>query len=97
VDKLSKLDAATASRSDVTSALEAIESDLQRIRDARADLAPERRQQVQEATAAFEAQLKDILRDAIAGLVTTDVKTLATEAADSLRSAVRESLAPIDC
>ena len=81
----------------VTSALAAITTDLQTIKDAQADLTPERKQQVQDATTAFGTQLKDIVRQTIAGLATTDPKTQASDAAASLKSAVTASLQPIDC
>ena len=81
----------------MTSALSAIQSDLQKMKDAQPDLAPERKQQVQDAATAFGTQLKDIVRQTVAGLSKTDAKTQATNAAASLESAVKESLQPIDC
>ena len=52
---------------------------------------------MQDATTAFGTQLKDIVRQTVAGLATTDAKTQAENAAASLKSAVTESLQPIDC
>jgi hypothetical protein len=97
VQTLSSLSAGSATKADVTSALTAITSDLQKMKDAQPDLAPERKQQVQDATTAFGTQLKDILRQTVAGLSKTDAKTQATNAAASLKSAVKESLQPIQC
>ena len=97
MDTLTTLSAGSATKADVTSALEAITTDLQKIKDAQADLTPERKQQVQDATTAFGTQLKDIARQTVAGLATTDAKTQAEDAAASLKSAVTESLQPIDC
>ena len=97
VDTLTTLSAGSATKADVTSALDAITADLQKIKDAQADLTPERKQQVQDAVTAFETQLKDIVRQAVAGLATTDAETAAADAAASLKSAVTESLQPIDC
>ena len=97
VDTLTTLSAGSATKADVTSALNAITTDLQTIKAAQADLTPERKQQVQDATTAFETQLKDIVRQTVAGLATTDAKTQAETAAASLKSAVSESLQPIDC
>ena len=97
VDSLTALSAGSATKADVTSALEAITTDLQKIKDAQADLSPERKQQVEDATTAFGTQLKDIVRQTVAGLATTDAKTQADKAAASLKSAVTESLQPIDC
>ena len=97
VQTLSSLSAGSATKTDVTSALRAIQTDLQKMTDAQPDLAPERKQQVQDATTAFGTQLKDILKQAVAGLSKADAKTQAADAAASLKSAVKESLQPIAC
>ena len=97
VETLTTLSAGSATKADVTTALGAITKDLQTIKDAQADLTPERKQQVQDATTAFGTQLRDIAREAVAGLATTDAKTQAADAAASLKTAVTESLQPIDC
>ena len=97
VETLTTLSAGSATKADVTSALAAITADLQKIKDAQAELTPERKQQVQDAVTAFETQLKDIVRQAVAGLATTDAATQAADAVASLKSAVTASLQPIDC
>jgi hypothetical protein len=97
VQTLTSLNADTATKANVTSALTAIQADLQKIVAAQPDLTSERKQQVQDATTAFAGELKDIVRQAIAGLATTDAQTQATKAAESLESAVKTSLEPIDC
>jgi uncharacterized protein YhaN len=97
VDRLTTLSAGSATKAEVTSTLAAITADLQTIKGAQADLTPERKQQVQDATTAFGTQLKDIVRQTVAGLATTDPKRQAENAAASLKSAVNESLQPIDC
>lgn len=97
VKTLTSLSAGNATRADVTSALTAIQSDLQAIRDAQPDLAPERKQQVKDAAAAFGTQLRDILKQTVSGLTKTDAQTQAKNAAASLESAVKETLQPIDC
>jgi uncharacterized Zn finger protein len=56
-----------------------------------------RKQQVQDATTAFGTQLKDIVRQTAAGLSKTDAQTQATNAATSLKAAVKKSLQPIQC
>ena len=96
-DNLKALSEGSATKAGVTSALTAVKSDVQKIKDAQPDLAPERKQQVQDAVSTFETQLRTIARDAVAGLVTGDAKTQATDAATSLRAAVKESLQPIEC
>ena len=97
VQTLTSLGAGSATNADVTSALGAIQVDLQKIENAQPDLAPERKQQVQDAATAFGTQLKDILKQTVAGLTKTDAQTRATNTAKSLKSAVKESLQPIDC
>jgi hypothetical protein len=97
VQTLSSLTAGGATKADVTTALTAIQTDLQKMKTAQPDLAPERKQQVQDAATAFGTQLKDIVQQTVAGLSKTDAKTQATNAAASLESAVKESLQPIDC
>lgn len=97
VQTLTSLSAGSATKADVTSALSAITTDLQKMKDAQPDLAPKRKQQVQDATTAFGTQLKDIVRQTVAGLSKTDAQTQAKNAAASLKSAVQESLQPIQC
>jgi hypothetical protein len=97
VETLTSLTADSATKTSVTSALTAITSDLQKIKDAQADLTPERKQQVQDAVTAFGTQLQTIARQAVAGLATTDAETQAKNAAASLKTAVTQSLEPIDC
>ena len=94
---LSSLTADTATRAGVTAALTAIQADLQKIKAAQPSLSADRKQQVQDAATAFETQLKDIVQQAIAGLGKSDAAGQAKQAADSLESAVKESLEPIDC
>jgi hypothetical protein len=97
VETLTSLTADSANKTSVTSALAAITSDLQKIKDAQADLTPERKQQVQDAVTAFGAQLQTIVREAVATQSKADANAQATNAAASLKSAVSESLQPIDC
>jgi uncharacterized protein YicC (UPF0701 family) len=97
VKTLTSLSAGNATRADVTSALTAIQSDLQKIKDAQPNLAPERKQQVKDAAAAFAAQLKDVVKQTVSGLTKNDAQTQAKNAAASLESAVKQSLEPIDC
>ena len=66
MDTLTTLSAGSATKADVTSALDAIGTTCRQIKDAQADLTPERKQQVQDATTAFGTQLQDIVRQAVA-------------------------------
>ena len=58
---------------------------------AQPDLAPERKQQVQDATTTFETQLTSIVRQTAAGLSKIDAKVA------SLKTAVEDFLQPIPC
>jgi hypothetical protein len=97
VETLTSLTAENASNTSVTAALSAITNDLQKIKDAQADLTPERKQQVQDAVTSFGTQLQDIAKQAVAGLASGDAETQAKNAAASLKTAVTQSLQPIDC
>ena len=97
VQALTSLCAGTATKADVTSALDSIKTDLTKIKDAQPNLAPDRKQQVQSAVTAFGTQLTTILRQTAAGLTRSDAKTQASNAATSLESAVKASLTPIQC
>ena len=97
VQTLTSITAENATNTSVTAALSAIRNDLQKIKDAQADLTPERKQQVQDAVTTFGTQLQDIAKQAVAALATSDAETQAKEAAASLKTAVTDSLQPIDC
>jgi hypothetical protein len=97
VKTLTSLNAGSTTKADVTSALTAIETDLQKIKNAQPQLTSNRKQQVQDAATAFGTQLKDILKQTVSGLTKTDAQTQAKTAAASLDSAVKQSLEPIQC
>ena len=97
VQTLSSLSAGSATKADVTSALSTIKADLQKMKAAQPDLAPDRKQQAQDSTTAFGTKLRDIVRQALAGLSKSDAQTQATNAAASLKSGVKGSLQPIEC
>jgi hypothetical protein len=95
VQTLTSLSTENATIADITSAVTAITSDLQTMKAAQADLAPERKQQVSDAAAAFETELKDLVKETVRG--SGDAKTQAESAASSLEAAVKKSLEPIAC
>jgi hypothetical protein len=94
---LSSLSSGTATKANVTSTLNAVKSDLQKMKDAQPGLAPDRKQEVQAAVTAFGTQLSDIVRQTVAGLSKSDAQSQAKNAGASLTSAVKESLQPISC
>jgi hypothetical protein len=63
----------------VTSALSAITADLQKVKDAEPDLAPDRGQEVQDAATAFGAQPRDIVRQTAAGVLKSDPRDTGQE------------------
>ena len=97
IASLRSLPLTSSSISAAEDGLKSIRSDLQRIADAQSDLSPERRQQVQDATKAFTAQVESVARTAIASGVTGDVEAAVRTAADQLAASYRRALAPIDC
>ena len=97
VDTLSTVGSGDATRNDLTSAIVAIGADLEKMKAAQANLTPERKQQVQDAITAFGTQLQAVARQAVADRSKDDAKAQATDAAASLKTAVTESLQPIDC
>jgi hypothetical protein len=97
VQTLTSLSAGDATKANVTASLTAVKTDLQKMKDAEPDLAPARKQQVQDAVTAFGTQLNAILKQTVAGLSKNDAQTQAKNAAASLTSAVKKSLQPISC
>jgi hypothetical protein len=95
--QVENLAAGAPSRIAITTGLAAIQSDLQKIESAQADLAPERKQEVQDASAAFETRLKTIAGQIVSGLGKSDAKTQVADAITSLKSAVTDALEPIQC
>ena len=81
----------------VQESLQSIRADLRRIREAQPELAPERREEAQEATRAFRAEVESVARNAVASGVTGDVRAAVRTAADQLAASYREALEPIDC
>ena len=97
VETLSTIGTGDVTRNDVTSALDAIATNLEKMKAAQANLTPERKQQVQDAVTAFGTQLQAVVRQAVADRSKDDAKAQATDAAASLKTAVTESLQPIEC
>jgi Tfp pilus assembly protein PilP len=65
VDQLKGLTASTVTIDGVQKSLKAITSDLSKIKDAQGDLSGDRRQQVQDATKTFTAQVQRIATSVI--------------------------------
>ena len=97
IDSLKTLTISSSTPDDVKSALNSIKGDLSKIKDAQPDLAPDRKQQVQNATKTFESQLQQIVPNTTNGLSVTNAKTQIQSAVTSLEAAYKQALEPINC
>ncbi len=77
--------------------LEAIGSDLSKIKDAQGDLAGDRRQQVQDATKTFTSQVQSIAGSVGKSTSLSDAKSQLTSALQQLSAAYQQSFARVDC
>ena len=80
-----------------SSSLKAIRSDLSKIKDAQGDLSGDRRQQVQEATKAFTAQVQSIAGSVVKSTSLSEAKTQLATALQQLGDAYKQSFAKVDC
>jgi protein involved in sex pheromone biosynthesis len=97
VDELRGLTLATATADGVKANLDAIRSDLGKIRNAQGDLNQERKKQVQAANQQFEAQLRSIAQDFGDNLSLAEAGTQVKEAANKLAGSYGQTLAKVDC
>lgn len=97
VDALRSLTISSSIKDDLTKSVDAIRDDISKIKDAQPDLKPARKQQVDEATQTFNAQLQQILTSSLDNLTLANAPAQLKSAVDSLAAAYRESLQPIDC
>jgi hypothetical protein len=98
VNELSDLTITTASIEQVTSSLEAIRDDLERIAAEQGDLEPERQQEVEEAGKRFRSQLQTTAGDLVSGATSgEEAAARAGAALDELAGTFREAYAPVDC
>ena len=97
INTLRELPLTSASLAQAQSAVSSIRGELRQIRAAQPELAPERRQQVADATTAFENEVASVARTALAAGVTGDASQAVQTARDDLTASFRTALAPIDC
>jgi hypothetical protein len=97
VDQLKGLTVSTATVDGVQSSLEAINSDLSKIRDAQGDLSGDRRQQVQDATKTFTSQLQSIAGSVGKSTSLSEAGAQLTSALQQLGDAYKQSFAKVDC
>jgi hypothetical protein len=97
VDQLKGLTISTATADTVQKSVQAIRSDLSKIKDAQGDLSDERRQQVQAANKAFTSQIESIVKSLGSSTSLSDAKSQLTSATQQLATAYQQSFARIDC
>jgi len=97
ISTLSGLTLSTTSVTTAKTSFEAISSDLSKIRDAQANLAPARKQQIEAATHTFETQVTSIVNELSSTLSLTNAATQVKSAITKLTSSYKQTLAPIDC
>ena len=97
VDQLKGLTISTVTLDGVQNSLKAIRSDLSKISDAQGDLSGDRRQQVQDATKTFTAQVQSIAGSVVKSTSLSDAKTQLTSALQQLSAAYQQSFARVDC
>jgi DNA repair exonuclease SbcCD ATPase subunit len=98
VDDLAALTPTNVSVEGVTSKLEAIRDDLEKIAAEREQLASAQRREVEEAGERFRSQLETAARDVASGATSGEEALARVRAAlDDLAKSFRDAYAPIDC
>jgi len=97
VDDLKGLTLTTATGDKVRSSLQAIQDDLGKIRNARGDLAEDRRNEVQQANDQFAGTVKSVAGDVGSSTSLADAATQIKSALTSLASSYESTFAKIDC
>jgi hypothetical protein len=98
VDDLAALTITSASIDDVTSNLKAIRDDLEKIAAEREDLAPEQRQEVDQAAKSFRSELETAAKDVVSGAASGEEAGARIGAAlDQLAKSFRKAYGPVNC
>ena len=97
VDELGALTLATATTDGVEANLNAIQKDLNEIKDAQGDLNDDRRQQVESATQEFTSEFETIAGDLGSDLSLSGAEAKLRTAGQQLASSYQQAFAPIDC
>jgi len=98
VDDLAALTITSASIDDVTSNLKAIRTDLEKIAAERNDLAPEQRQEVEQAAKSFRSELEAAAKDVFSGAASGEqAGARIGSALDQLAKSFRKAYGPVDC
>ena len=98
VDDLAALTITSASIDDVTSNLRAIREDLEKIAAEREDLAPEQREEVDQAAKSFRSELETAASDVVSGAASGEQAGARIGAAlDDLAKSFRRAYGPLEC
>jgi chromosome segregation ATPase len=98
VDDLAALTITSASIDEVTSNLRAIRDDLEKIAAEREDLAPEQRQEVEQAAKSFRSELEAAAKDVASGAASGEEAGARIGAAlDQLAKSFRKAYGPVNC
>jgi len=97
VDDLKNMTITTATSSQVTDSLQAIQNNLRKIGDARKDLADEDRQQVDQANQAFESSVRKTFADVGTKTSLQDAATQLKAAFQDLADSYRNTFGQISC
>jgi hypothetical protein len=97
ITELENLTIETATTDKIKANVDAIENDLQKIKDAEGDLSAERKQQVETATQQFESQVTSVANTIGRSLSISGAKATLETSVKQLADSYRTTLAPIDC
>jgi chromosome segregation ATPase len=98
VDDLAALTITSASIDDVASNLKAIRDDLEKIAAEREDLAPEQREEVEQAATSFRSELETAAKDVVSGAASgEEAGARVGSALDQLARSFREAYGPVNC
>jgi chromosome segregation ATPase len=98
VDDLAALTITSASIDEVTSHLKAIRENLEKIAAEREDLAPEQRQEVEQAAKSFRSELETAAKDVVSGAASgEEAGARVGSALDQLAKSFSQAYGPVDC
>jgi hypothetical protein len=97
VDALGAMTAGTVTVKGVQSSLRSISDSVAAIATAQRDLSPDRKQQVQDASAEFKAAVQKTASSLIKSVSLSDGKQQMQAAAQQLKGSYEQALKPIDC
>ncbi len=97
VKMLSELTISTSILTQAKDGLEAIASDLTKIKDAQPNLAPARKQQIEAATHTFEAQVSSIITGLVSNPSLSNAEKQLKASLTQYAKSFEQALAPVNC